>query len=120
MSNWFSKHYLRSLASRLKKKGWYADILEFDWIDFDRNTYLIRFGHDVGYNRGSQPMLLMGDFGVTWEPAKVHSTETFTFIKGNNPDKDVDKMIKTALKYYKDEDEIVKKVTTWQMVGTRL
>lgn len=107
----FNKHYLRSLTSRLKKKGWLADILEFDWEHFDKNTYLIRYGHNDGYNVGRQPLLLMGDFGITWEPAKAYSTEVFAIITGDDPDADVETMIKIGRKYFASTDPYLKDMT---------
>jgi len=101
LSKPFHKRYLSMRAKRLKDNGGHADVLSFDWEDFDNNTYLIRFGHDIGYNVGCQPLLLMGDFGVTWEPARSYPTEAFIYIKGKNPDTDARRMAKAGLRYYR-------------------
>ncbi len=61
------------------------------------NEYLIRFSH---YDGRKTPLLLMGDLGITWEPARAWHTEQLGFILGNSVMDDISEMVRVATEYY--------------------
>ena len=103
--------HIKKLVKLLKKQGWYADPLVRKSDDYyharstkkeRKQEYLIRFSDGSG---DKQCLLLMGDMGITWEPARAWPTEAFGYIKGNDPEKDAARMIKLGLNYYKGKND---------------
>ncbi len=75
--------YLRSLAKELEKHGYTGTVDETDAINPHKDSYLLRYNKND--DDSGDYLVVMGDFGVTWEPAKVHTTEKLGEITGCDP-----------------------------------
>lgn len=86
------KEQLRLLQVALQASGLYAELGEV-LDDINRNSYLLRFG--VSSDDGN-PLVLMGDLGVTWEPARVWSTPCYCTISLDDIQVAADKLVRVA------------------------
>jgi len=98
--------YLKYLISQLDVWGFWAELAcsADKPVPKSKDDYLLRYGRDVDF---AQNLVLMGDLGITWEPARAYPTEKLGSIVGKNSTIDVALMVKTANEYYAQVKEKV-------------
>lgn len=89
--------HLKAVAAELEKRGYTTYLEESEFAqEIDKGSYLLRYDklrteEDEEEREG---LVVMGDLGVTWEPACAHTTPCYGKIGGSDAEADAVELIR--------------------------
>lgn len=85
------------LAIGLQRHGYLTDVLETSLTGHGKDKYLMRYWREDPGNQDPTTYLLMGDLGITWEPARQWTTEELGRISAEDgPEAAVEELVRAA------------------------
>ena len=76
--------YMRKVVEELEKRDHRGYIEEEEYLEVTNDSYLLRYDKVDS----DEWLVVMGDFGITWEPARVYTTPCYGRIGGDDPESD--------------------------------
>lgn len=98
MLNWEQAEEIAKIINATS--GMWAEVPEHELSDkITKETYVVRYGSQESDDNN---LVLMGDYGITWEPSRAYPTTQLATIEHLTVDEAVERMLETADDYYED------------------